>query len=546
MESIVKRTGWLVPLLFLAMGCTPLTTSKPPIIVILVESLAEDEYLCSQQRNIEDLEYLVNSCPDFIRFTHVFSPSPLTKPALATLMTGLPIQKHKVFHNGPLALSSEFQTLAEQALGQQMRTALFSGGIPLLNNFGLGQGFEIFSDSFSSNRNYFRPFQETLSEALSWADKTAKHSSFFMTLYLPDLLYVQRVTTTDEGQERSRNHQAQLQEFYESFNWMIGEWKARKLWDKSHVVVLGLGSQSQSMGDRDRISSPALHVPLQIKLAKGTESNLEEFQTKLTSFHHIGSWLEKMISYHRSQGSLLLPYQEDDSMIPLRSDWALWQNLRRDPVVGLRKKQYLFQLSPVFRVFDSYFDDQEVDFLPKAEAVSLAKKYDIPQKAQSYFEDPCLSKYIQSELYPDGKVELCTDFPHEKNSHFLGQKLDRLYQISDSIKENADQFSQFISDPESRNDPFLHGWMVRYALENKKWTDLLSLATDEQDVSVALVARLNLGETPDGKGFDGCLQYFVDLNHPMEDFYQDCDDVGLRRVVEGLGKLRSGELASPS
>ena len=58
MEDFCRRTVVGLGLLLLLTSCTPFLSKKPPIILILVESFSEQNYLCADPRWLEDIEDL--------------------------------------------------------------------------------------------------------------------------------------------------------------------------------------------------------------------------------------------------------------------------------------------------------------------------------------------------------------------------------------------------------------------------------------------------------------------------------------------------------
>ena len=67
------------------------------MLVIAVDELTATDVICSQDDSPRSGFQLL--CNESVRFTHAFTPSTLTVPALASLLTGhYPIQ-HRVRHN---------------------------------------------------------------------------------------------------------------------------------------------------------------------------------------------------------------------------------------------------------------------------------------------------------------------------------------------------------------------------------------------------------------------------------------------------------------
>ena len=83
------------------------------------------------------------------RFDAAISPTPITLPAHATLMTGLEPPRHGVRGNGVFALPAEIPTLAERMQAAGFVTAAFVGAIVLDRHYGLDRGFAHYDDAMS-------------------------------------------------------------------------------------------------------------------------------------------------------------------------------------------------------------------------------------------------------------------------------------------------------------------------------------------------------------------------------------------------------------
>ncbi len=83
-------------------------------------------------------------------FEHAYAPVPITLPSHSSLMTGKVPFAHGVRDNALFALGEEQTTLAEILRAEGYRTAAAIGAFPLLGQFGIGQGFELFDDHLTA------------------------------------------------------------------------------------------------------------------------------------------------------------------------------------------------------------------------------------------------------------------------------------------------------------------------------------------------------------------------------------------------------------
>ncbi len=518
-------------------SCSPFTSKKPPMVLILLESYSEQDFLCSDPRRLETLPHLQSACEDMVRFTHVYAPSNLTQTSLSTLMTGLTVAEHGVQHNGALAISGRLLTLAEQALANNMRTLFASGGVPLLKKFGIGQGYEEFDEPFEKKENpLVRPLADSVNRALRWLDDEVKHDSFFMTLYAPDLMFSHLVTQDGVDVERPQDRNSSIQELHETIDDLIDGLKKRKKWKNTNFVVLGLNGPQNSIRPINPLSGQYFHVPLQVKVSEKVKSNLLELRTEMVSFARLGQWLHKLMVHKPSQGDLLFSPEHEDRFIAQQNSWESWLGLSNWVTYGLRKKQYLFVFDPNLKVYESFFDKKEFEPILKEEAVGLSKKFEIAKKANSFFPKVC---------FPDYAASACPKLVRDQDR--LNQ-LDQLLRWSDTEFNNEqpiDDFGQKISTALRQDQQVIIRWLAYQALVHKRWTQLFELGQKTKNQSWMLLSQMNLRENPSFP-VESCLRYFVEESKGVEDFYKYCQDSGLRRVVEGLNLLRSRKRPSDS
>ncbi len=81
-----------------------------------------------------------------VLFEQATAPVPITLPSHSSLFTGKVPFVHGVRDNGLFVLGDEQTTLAEILRGEGYRTAAAVGSYPLIGQFGIGQGFELFDD----------------------------------------------------------------------------------------------------------------------------------------------------------------------------------------------------------------------------------------------------------------------------------------------------------------------------------------------------------------------------------------------------------------
>jgi hypothetical protein len=518
-------------------ACSPFTSQRSPIILILLESFSEQDYLCAGRRRTEDFNHLQSACDDFIRYTHAYAPTTLTQPNLASLLTGLPLSQHQVHHNGPQGISHRIQTLAEEALGVGMRTAFFSGGVPLAKKFGVGQGYEFFHEPFGGGKSqFFLPFDQLVEQAIQWLDRESQKEPFFLTLYAPDLLYENRTTVDGLDNERPMGRSSSVIEIHETINNLIGELKKRKRWQRLHFIVMGVSGPKTNLRSANPLSGRFMHVPLQIKPSSQVNTNLVGLTSELLSFAKLGGWIQRLILHQPRQGDLIFPPEPSEKFIPQQNTWEKWLGLRNWQTRGLRRKQYLFSFNPNLEVYDTFFDKNEYEPVLSSEGLLLAEKFNVFKQMSSFFADYC---EIQNPS---------NDCPQRASKDFLIRQLALLYQWQEEVQpaeQPGNQFRDRLSVIRVGQQKLAMSWLAFRAVYEKRWTDLFELGKINQRSDWLLVAQLNLREVPRRKP-QRCLSYFVGETRDVDEFYQHCENAGLRRVVEGLSLLKNKKRPSDS
>ena len=81
-----------------------------------------------------------------VRFSHAFTPAPLTLPAHASILTGRSPNGHGIHNNTRFRLDAAVPTLAALLRAAGYRTGAFVGAFVLDGRFGLNQGFDVYDD----------------------------------------------------------------------------------------------------------------------------------------------------------------------------------------------------------------------------------------------------------------------------------------------------------------------------------------------------------------------------------------------------------------
>ena len=220
---------------------------------------------CHQENSAPLRSGFQELCNNSVRFTHAFTTSTLTQPALTSVLTGLYPSEAGVRDNGSNFLAASFPTLAKLAKSRGYRTSLFSGGAPILRNSGLQQGFDLFEDSIPlQGRRFFRSAEESFKLFSSWAKSST--DPFFSVIYISDLNFINQPTNNEFGEARNLSIESQLEEIDFRIYQLIQDLKKSKRWDSTQILLIGL--QGRANQDRTNEFEPLSIHAEQVRVAQ--------------------------------------------------------------------------------------------------------------------------------------------------------------------------------------------------------------------------------------------------------------------------------------
>jgi len=129
-------------------GQTQKRATKPDVFLVTIDTLRADHVHCYGYESIQT-PALDGLAKDGIRFTHAFTPSPITNTSHTSILTGLLPSSHGVT-DFAVPLSATHPTLATLLKTRGYHTAAFIGAVILDSNTlapGLDRGFD-FYDNF--------------------------------------------------------------------------------------------------------------------------------------------------------------------------------------------------------------------------------------------------------------------------------------------------------------------------------------------------------------------------------------------------------------
>jgi hypothetical protein len=352
-------------------SCRLASNSPPSAIVIAVDQFGVNQINCNEDELDSAHSGLAVLCQESVRFTHAYTTSLMSGPALTSVLTGQYPFQHGLRGNQKSFLSSKLVTLAEVAQRQQVATSFFSGGAPILRKLNLQQGFETFDDHFApSLQRLHRPFSKLQKLFENWF-QDVHGRSFLSFFYVPDLAFIQTPTQNDLGEMRNLSYESQLEEFDESLWHFIQYLKERKIWDSTMIILVGLnGPQLDERADElfnTNLYSERTQVGLLIKPAQKPRDeglswsfdgnvNLADIGDTLLDLY--GTWKSDpqwpLTSLNPVLKSPSAQIQTDRPLL-IESSWNEIPNIRS----SIRWGQYLFLMDEKPHVFNSLIDKLE-------------------------------------------------------------------------------------------------------------------------------------------------------------------------------------------
>ncbi|MEZ0391247.1 MAG: sulfatase-like hydrolase/transferase, partial [Pseudobdellovibrionaceae bacterium] len=399
------------------------STSSSSMIIIAVDQLGVNEVNCDPQSPTQARSGIALICQESVRFTHAYTTSPLSGPALTSVLTGQYPFQHGLRSNSKSFLPGRVNTLTEVVQKRGYATSFFSGGAPILRKLNLQQGFETFDDAFTPTpQKLFKPFAESQEAFKTWL-REIRSQNFFSVFYVPDLAFTQTVTVSDLGQTRNLSFESQFEEFDESLYSFIQDLKSRNLWDSTLLVLVGLNGPDR--GERSvelpntNLFSERVQVGLLIKPSQkprdqglnwSYDGNLTLADLGVTFFEPFEPIHLKDLDFpvHSLQTVLKSPFSEKknppERFILTESAWMEDQPIR----YSLRWGQYLFILDEKPQIFNSLIDRFETSSL-KTHETSVrdlwSKIESIRQKKQwLLWPEPLYEKVLKWQGLAAGKL----------------------------------------------------------------------------------------------------------------------------------------------
>jgi arylsulfatase A-like enzyme/Tfp pilus assembly protein PilF len=194
--GVIMLTGLLAAVLMIGPGrrlFRPGPVDPANLLLITLDTTRADHLGCYGYAAAQT-PHLDRLAGEGVRFARAYCPAPLTLPSHASIMTGLLPATHGVRNNGH-DLSGKWRTLAGILKSRGFATAAFVSSFSVDSRFGIGQGFDVYDDTFQpqaplKGANAERRAEETFARFSRWLDgRPAGRFFAWVHYYDPHLPY---------------------------------------------------------------------------------------------------------------------------------------------------------------------------------------------------------------------------------------------------------------------------------------------------------------------------------------------------------------------
>ena len=191
---MIATTRWVLLLSGLALaGCSPARVDR--VVLVTIDTLRADRV--GAYGDTQALTPALDSVArEGVRFDAAITPTPLTLPSHASLLTGLAPPAHGVRGNSGFVLPPDVGTLTGSLKQAGFATAAFVGAVVLAERYGLARGFDVYGDQMGRRRRHVRtafaerPADAVVDEAIAWLQTAPARFFLWVHLYDPHAEYV--------------------------------------------------------------------------------------------------------------------------------------------------------------------------------------------------------------------------------------------------------------------------------------------------------------------------------------------------------------------
>ncbi|OGF67213.1 MAG: hypothetical protein A2Y62_03145 [Candidatus Fischerbacteria bacterium RBG_13_37_8] len=256
-------------------------TQPPNIILITLDTVRADHigfygYKTIETPNIDAL------AAKSVTFLNAYTPSPMTLPSHASILTGLYPQTHNVHDNDIFQLRKSIETIAEFLKKKNYNTAAFVSSTILNAHYGLNQGFDTYDDlnKYWSGGNIAveRHAETTTSSACDWIQKSQSPFLLWIHYFDPHFPYNPPDPYSEKYKDKPYDGEIAYMDYF------IGELLSclYKKYNKDKLVIIVAGDHGEGLNDHEEekhgifLYNSTVKVPFFIKIPQQKPLKLNE------------------------------------------------------------------------------------------------------------------------------------------------------------------------------------------------------------------------------------------------------------------------------
>ena len=248
------------------------------VVVVTLDTLRADRLGCYGFRGVEtpNIDALAT---EGVLFEQATSTVPLTLPSHASIFTGLIPPNHGVRDNGGFFVEEKLTTLAERMKQGGWATGAFVGAWVLDSKWGIGQGFDHYSDRFDLSKykvvnlgTVQKKGDEVMDLALEWLEGV-KAKKFFAWVHLYDPHTPYEPPEPFASRYPGKKYLGEVAYTDQVVGRLVSWLKGAGAWDRTILVLLS--DHGESLGEHGEnahtffVYDATQHVPLVVRTPWG-------------------------------------------------------------------------------------------------------------------------------------------------------------------------------------------------------------------------------------------------------------------------------------
>lgn len=332
-----------------------------PVVIIAVDTLRADRLGCYGYPRPTSPELDALAGESFL-FSRCFTPSPLTTPAFASLMTSMAPHRHGAKRNG-LPIFPKISTLADVMKAKGYRTGAFISSWPLKAKLcGLNRGFDTYEEVFDKKRwlgviNPEGRAPTVNQRVFEWLDRNEDEPFFLWVHYSePHAPYLHhkkfdfgynrwRKELYHRGSDfgKMRNYDTEVGFVDHHIGRLIDRLRKDGLFGRALVVFMSDHGESfgehGEFGHGRKLFNSTLHVPLMVKLPGNHRGGTVLHH--LVSLEDVAPTLLKLLGFPRPEWML-----GRDLFVP-EDDRTLFSEAYKGAALFKRGRYYHHKVEPI-------------------------------------------------------------------------------------------------------------------------------------------------------------------------------------------------------